>query len=80
MHRDKNRDDSYLYPFGKKDNLNDRLRKSTIIELQDRITSLEERLDNLVPTEEQLAKYPSLRDAYEQFFIIKRLTLENGKT
>ena len=48
--------------------------------LYKKIMILEEKLDNSIPTEEQMAKYPSLRDAYEQFSIIKKLTTENDKT
>ena len=47
--------------------------------LYKKILILEERLNNIQPTEEQMDKYPALRAAYEQFIIIKKLTTENDK-
>ena len=38
------------------------------------------RLEKTIPTPEQLDKYPSLKEAYEQFLIIQRLTIENEKS
>jgi hypothetical protein len=48
-------------------------------ELYRKIRVLEERLNNLIPTEEQMDKYPSLRDAFEQFIIVRKLTSDNGE-
>ena len=48
-------------------------------ELYKKVRILEERLNNIQPTEEQMDKYPSLRSAFEQFIIIKKLTTENDK-
>lgn len=44
-----------------------------------RINILEERLKRIEPTQEQMDKYPSLKDAYEQLIIIKKLITENDK-
>lgn len=72
------KDKPYLYP--PKTNLDEQITKSAIKELQRKVHFLEKTVKELLPTEEQLAKYPSLREAYEQFSIIKRLTSENDKT
>jgi len=50
--------------------------KFPVMDLDDRIRRLEE----TIPTAEQLDKYPSLKEAYEQFLIIRRLTIENEKS
>lgn len=33
------------------------------------------RVEKIIPTQAQLDKYPSLREAYEEFLIIQRLTV-----
>ena len=53
--------------------------EQVVTSLYKRILILEERLNNIQPTEEQMDKYPSLRAAYEQFIIIKKLITENEK-
>lgn len=45
--------------------------KFPVMDLDDRLR----RLEKMIPTPEQLDKYPSLRDAYEQFLIIRNLTI-----
>jgi len=51
-----------------------------VMDIDDRLRSLEKRLSYLEPTDEQLAKYPSLLEAYENFRIIRRLTIGHEET
>jgi len=47
--------------------------KFPVLDLDDRLR----RIEAMIPTPEQLDKYPSLREAYEQFMIIRKLTIAN---
>jgi len=53
--------------------------KEPILDLAERLTIVEKQLANLTPTAEQLAKYPSLAEAYNEYKIIERLTIGNNK-
>jgi hypothetical protein len=50
--------------------------ESVIGILYRRIRVLEEKIKYLEPTQEQMDKYPSLKDAFDAFIVIKKLTTE----
>lgn len=50
------------------------------MDLDDRLRAVEKHLALATPTEEMMDKYPALREAYEQFRIIYRITAEHEKT
>lgn len=47
---------------------------SVVKNLMERIISLEIKMEEILPTKEQLDKHPGLKDAYEKYLIVKALT------
>jgi len=50
-----------------------------VMDIEERLRAVEKHLALSIPTEEMMNKYPVLRDAYEQFRIIYRMTAEHEK-
>jgi hypothetical protein len=50
-----------------------------VMDIEERLRVVEKRLLIVAPSIESLSKYPALREAYENYKIIERLTLGNEK-
>jgi len=51
--------------------------KYPVMEIEERLRAVEERLLIIAPSNEALAKYPALAEAYREYKLIERLTIGN---
>jgi len=51
--------------------------KYPVMEIEERLRAVEERLLIIAPSNEVLAKYPALAEAYREYKLIERLTIGN---
>jgi len=54
--------------------------KFPVMDLDDRLRTIEKRLLIIDPPAETLAKYPALAEAYREYKLIERLVLGNDQT
>ena len=54
--------------------------KYPIMEIEERLRAVEERLLIIAPDNVTLSKYPALAEAYREYKIIEKLTIGNDKT
>jgi len=54
--------------------------KYPVMEIEERLRAVERRLLIIAPSNEVLAKYPALAEAYREYKLIERLTLGNDQT
>jgi hypothetical protein len=62
------------------DNHRKALQQHAVLDLDDRLRAVEERLLIIGPSPEALAKYPALAEAYREYKLIERLVLGNDQT
>jgi len=51
--------------------------KFPVMDIDDRLRAVEKRLLIIAPSNEALAKYPALAEAYREYKLIERLTIGN---
>jgi hypothetical protein len=54
--------------------------KFPVMDIDDRLRAVEKRLLIIAPSDDILAKYPALAEAYREYKIIERLVLGNDQT